>query len=82
MEYRGFRISEVMCEPFAYRDVPGRGTEYIRPRNTGGVGGLVDAIDAHLRPSSVAIVRLALDDRAAAIAAGEWDVIRSQRKGA
>ena len=73
--YRGWSISTVCCAPFAYREHHAA----IRTPWGGGVPGLVDAIDRYMRAESIIHCDAILADRAAAIAAGQWDPATSQR---
>lgn len=73
MTYRGFHISEVACEPFAYRNANG---PYIHPEpQYGGIEGLVRAIDAHLFVESASEVHRLLQSRRDNLAAGTWDYV-------
>ena len=73
--YRGWSISAVCCAPFAYR----KNHANISAPTGGGVPGLVDAIDRYMRLAAIIHCDAILAARAAAIAAGQWDPVTSQR---
>jgi hypothetical protein len=75
--YRGWHISEVCCDPYAYQ-YDGDERRTITPPRYTGMAGLVDAIDRHMRAESIAACNAILEAREAAIRSGDWDVVNSR----